>query len=302
MDFKSKDFINTMLGESFLEDLVKFEIIKPQTDTAVDHEELATALQIVPRTVMAWLINNLSNMEERSNRTLELPFPKAKGAKLYLKKIVNDAYSGEIIQDGKVVNKFFYRTIPGIGLIILTTFEMYELEKLDQSPAITTAPAVDINKQVQAAIEERLNFKRVIEQVVDHKLAQKDAIEALILAKLSSPLSPLVTPPVEKLVATPSPILNSKKPLKLKEFLENKKTKPYSIDMKKSEKICCGDCGQVVFAKNDFTGCICLGEDRDKKISMKKSENGVEIKFGKTWEIENIHMVLETLRNKRTGK
>lgn len=293
MEFKAKDFVKTMLGDSFFEDLTKFELIKPQTETAVDHEELAAALQIVPRTVMAWLIKNLSEMEEKTNKTINLPFPKAEGAKLYVKKLVNDAYSGEIIRDGKVLTKFLYRTIPGIGLVLLTTFEMYELDKLDQQEKTP----VDLSKQVQDLIEEKLNFKKVVEQVVDQKLAQRDAIEALILSKLSAPSSPLIKPVIENPVIEMKPA--SKKPLKLKEFLDKKKTKPYSIEMKKSEKICCPDCRQVILSKGSFSGCTCLGEDRDNKLTIKKSDKGTEIKFNKTWDIENIHMVLDALRAKK---
>ena len=48
-----------------------------------------------------------------------------------------------------------------------------------------------------------------------------------------------------------------------------------------------------------FAGCICYGDDMDKKIYMSKSEKGVKVRFGKGWDPENIEMLLEVLRSKR---
>lgn len=288
MGKKSLEIISSLLGESFFEDLQKFEIIKPQTETAVDHEEMATALQIVPRAVMGWLVKNLSDMKEGENKTLSLPFAKTEGASLSLKKLVNDVYSGEIIRNGKVANKFLYRTIPGIGLIILTTFEMYEIDELEKTPE-QRGIDLDIDKQIKKIVEEKLNMRRVIEQVVEKKMSERDAIESLVLAKLSAQLKPI------EIKKIPEVKPNEKRPLKLKEFLDKRQRK-FSVKMEKSESVKCPDCGQTIMSLGKFSGCVCLGDDRNKKISLTKSQSGFDIVFGKSWDEENIEMVLEAFR------
>lgn len=288
MGNKNKQIISSLLGDSFFEDLQKFEIIKPQTETAVDHEEMATALQIVPRAVMGWLVKNLSDMKEGENKTLPLPFAKTEGATLSLKKLVNDVYSGDIIRNGKVANKFLYRTIPGIGLIILTTFELYEIDDLEKTPE-QRGVDLDIDKKIKEIVEEKLNLRRMIEQVVDKKMSEKDAIESLVLAKLTSQLKPI------EIKKIPQVKEGEKRPLKLKEFLE-KINRKFSLKMEKSECVKCPDCGQTILLMGKFSGCVCLGDDRNKKVSLTKSEQGFDIVFGKNWDEENIEMVLEALR------
>ena len=56
-------FLKHTLGEDFLESLTKVELWKPGTKSTTDHEEIRTALQIVPRTVMALLIRELSALD-----------------------------------------------------------------------------------------------------------------------------------------------------------------------------------------------------------------------------------------------
>ena len=85
----------------------------------------------------------------------------------------------------------------------------------------------------------------------------------------------------------------------LKGFLDRKKPKEYSVKIEKSETVNCPDCGQAIFGgSSGFSGCICFGEDQHRKIWMKKSDDGLKIKFSRGWDPENIELLLETLRGK----
>lgn len=90
--------------------------------------------------------------------------------------------------------------------------------------------------------------------------------------------------------------------LKLKEFIESrkKKNKPeFSVQLSKGETVDCPDCGKNIFNGSVFAGCICLGDDRERKVFIKKTEEGIKVRFSKGWDADNIEMLLSTLRNKR---
>lgn len=69
--------------------------------------------------------------------------------------------------------------------------------------------------------------------------------------------------------------------------------------MAKSETVNCPDCGQTIFGQTGgYSGCICYGQDQHRKIWLKKTEDGVQIRFSKGWDPDNISQLLETLRKK----
>lgn len=281
---KQLDLIKNMLGDTFLEDLSKVEVFKPITQTVVDHQELASALKIVPRIVMSWLIKNLTPMKSGDVIKIDIPFSQSKNSRLEAKKLTDDVYSGEILKDNNVVNRFLYRTIPGIGLIILTTFEMYEIEELDKEQP------KDVGNFIQSLIDEKLKLKDLVEKVVDKKLSERDAIENLVLAKINSKMA-------EKNIETNFVDLKStkKESKPLKSFLDKRKNKQHAVPLKKSE-ICCPDCGDIVLKNDSITPCICYGENRKSKISLKKNDSNYLLTFSNGWDKENIEMILELLR------
>lgn len=274
-----------MLGESFLEDLSKAEVVKPITQTVVDHQELASALKIVPRIVMSWLTKNLAPMKAGDLIKLDLPFPQSKNSRIEAKKLTDDVYSGEIIRDNKIVNRFLYRTIPGIGLILLTTFEMYEMEELDKEQP------KDVSDFVQSLVEEKLKLKDLVEKVVEKKLSERDAIESLVLAKINSKMAEKAVEVKEE----PKDLVKNSPSKPLKTFLDKRKKKQHAVPLNKSE-IYCPDCGGVVLKSDTITPCICYGENRNSKISLKKTESNYLLTFSNSWDRENIEMILELLR------
>lgn len=309
MGSNADSFLKKTLGDDFFESLQKFELWKPGTKTTVDHEEIKTALQIVPRTLMAMLIRELTPMKLGDNKDIYLPV----GANALIKvtKHERDVYSGDILQDNKVVVDFKYRSIPGIGLIVLSAFELYDVSSANEAPKVEE----DISLKVQKLIDERLSLHTLINQVVDKRISEKDALEKLILMRFLESMSARRSqPPIAAVAAPiplPSPVLapitksTEEKPKgspKLQSFLtarSNKaKNNEFQITMAKGEHVSCPDCGKNIFDGQAFSGCICLGADMDRKVFIKKSEDGIKVRFSKGWDQENIEMLLEVLRSK----
>jgi hypothetical protein len=319
MAFNSDQFLSKTLGKDFFESLAKVELWKPGTRTTVDHEEIKTALMIVPRTIMALLIRELTPMT--IGETKEIKLEVGSDSMVRLSKHERDVYSGEVFENNIMIVDFKYRSIPGVGLVIMSAFEMYDTEKLIDNDK--KQPAEDVTKKLQILIDERLALHDLIGKVVDKKIEEKDAIKQLLMAKLTEDVAPVV-PSFEARAhelsdngpSYPSPELiekameegfkegvKAKKASPLKGFLDQRKRKQspteFAIEMAKNEQVDCPDCKKNIFDGKVFSGCICLGDDMDKKIHIKKTEQGINIRFGRGWDVENIEMLLEVLRSKR---
>jgi len=313
MSSKAAYFLRKTLGEDFDSSLQKFEIYKPGTRTVVDHEELRTALQIVPRTIMSLLIRELAPMAVGESKEIQLPVEKS--AKLHVTKQEEDVYTGKIEEeDNNIATRrapisFQYRSIPGIGLIIMSAFELYDVDRLSENhPGVSG----DMSHSVQRMVEERMDLHALVNKVVDKKLMERDALQQLVLARLTHAMEH--RPPVA--VQDPEPPKKEEAPKvvaheikmkgsPLKKFLEGhkgkKKQKEFHVEMMKGETVCCPDCGGNIFDGVAFSGCVCLGDDRERKVYIKKTEDGIKVRFGRGWDQENIEMLLETLW-RRHGK
>jgi hypothetical protein len=300
---KTLKFVEAVLGKDFIEELAKAELYKPSTNSVVDHEELATALQIVPKTVLRFLQAHLGVMEKNQLLKLQLPWDKAKNAFMEVQKIDNDVYHGEIYREGKILYNFKYRSLPSVGLVLLTTFELYNLDDLKEEKQ---EPKVDTF--INSMIEERLALRNLINQVVDNKINQREALQELLRYKMATEIKREEIKPES---AVEAEIKAAKAPVqitqtsKLKEFLEKKKNlekkenNTFKVYLGKNEKFFCPDCQSNFFKGEKFQPCICYGDDRLKKIIMQKNEDGsVSLKFSKSWDPENIEMLLEVLRRK----
>jgi hypothetical protein len=345
MNSGAEYFLKKTLGDDFMESLGKVELWKPGTKSTTDHEEIRTALQIVPRTIMALLIRELSSMDVGQNRVVQLFV--ANGATLNVTKHERDVYSGDIIQGGKKLTEFKFRSLPGIGLVVMTTFELYDMENLINTPAQNPEPPTpevkeDISEKVQKIIDDRLALHDLIGKVVDKKIMERDAVHQLVLRKLSEMMEDrkkiveitkiqhestkdsgeeyfrgmtngmkvtesiithkepnFINPPEDKSPPKQEKIEKSieKKKRPLTEFLEKAKKKhEYSVVMAKGETADCPDCGKNIFDGKIFASCICFGDAG--KVFIKKSEDGIKVRFSKGWDEENIEMLLEVLRKK----
>jgi hypothetical protein len=295
-------FMYGTLGEDFLESLAKSDLWKPGTKSVSDIEDMRVGLKIVPRTVMALLIRELSGMENGQNR--RVPLHVAPNSFLNATKHERDQFSGDIESGGKKLTEFKFRSIPGIGLVIMSTFELYSVEEL----AVPAEPvSEDLDQKVQKLIDERLALHDLIGRVVDNKLAHKDAVHTIVLARLTDELAKekaIVAAydkgPEEVPSRLPEPLVVPMKRFPVKEFLQKRQSKKeFTVQMAKGETASCEDCGHVIFGNGLFSGCICLGENFGSKVFLKKNAAGVQLKFGREWNEETLEMLLETLRKRR---
>jgi hypothetical protein len=344
-------FLEKALGKDFFESLSKSEIWKPGTKSVNDLEDMKIGLQIVPRTTISLLIRELGPMKVGDNKRISILLGGSNGdATINVTKHERDVYSGDIEQAGNKLTEFKFRSLPGIGLVIMSTFELYNMENLINAPqyqvptppptstmqsgAIDPHAALDAGHQVQRMIDERIALHELIGQVVEKKMAQKDAIVQLMLTKLSDELSDtrkllhatadltiqnakeveeahkktdtalgltkdIKVSDKEGVLAT---VGGLKKGSPVKDFLAKRQSKKeFTVHMTKGEAVDCPDCFQEIFNKSGFSGCVCFGADMDNHVFVKKSENGVKVSFPKSWDADNIQMLLEILQKKNRG-
>jgi ribosomal protein S27E len=306
--------LNKILDEDFLESLAKSaDLYKIGSNSVLDPEEIRIGLKVVPRAVMSLLINALTPMPLNSSIELQLPF--GKSAYLSANKNAADDYTGSVYSDNKLVYDFKNRSIPGLGIILLSTFELYELEDLKDP----IKPTEDGEAKIQKLIDERMELHSLVTRVVDNRISEREALHKLMMTKLNEALKKecvdcgndpvvgrsIVEAPKKKLDFKPEDMAKKeetpKKGSPLKGFLERKKKpKEHNVVMAKSEQVNCDSCGHTIFGENSgYSGCICMGENMNSKIWIRKCEDGIKVRFGKGWSTENIELLLETLRRSK---
>lgn len=304
MNQKQIKFITKTLGSDFLSGLQKSEltggIVKLNTNTATDINEIRIGLQIVPRTVLAYLFMHLKSKEIGAVIDLDLPF--ADNTTLHLNKFTADNYSGEIIQKGKKISEFRYRSIPGVGLILMSTLELYDINQLNEIKTQMADKGVEEKEnKLQNLIEEKLHLHALVSNVIDQKLSQRDAIKQLIEAKLNQSLVDANEPEEAEGPGQTIEIEVPDKKSKLRAFMEKREgNKVRIIDKLQKAEIKCPDCRTTLYSgKDSIKLCVCYGEHRSKEIKIQKSENGrIKLQFPKELEIEGIEMILDTIKNK----
>ena len=284
MNKKQLDFIQACLGEDFLQDMKKSELYKLSSNVTVDPQDAWIAYQIVPRTVLSWLITNLKNL--KVGDTFKENIPSVDG-RLELTKVDKDVYSGQIYgnSDNKRLYELKYRSLPAIGLCILTTFELYEVPEAHAAPK-----EVEVS-QLQSSIDQRMQLRFLVDQVVEQKLSEKEAMEKFFMAKIRHHYNPVFDVAQEA---------ETDKKTKLLNFLESRKNR-HEIQIENKEDMECTNCGTQVYKSGDTTikCCICYGEDFNKEIKFIKNESGIKFKFPKDFRSENIELILDTIKNRR---
>lgn len=310
-------YLNKILDEDFLQSLAKSaDLYKIGSNSVLDPDEIRIGLKVVPRAVMALLINALTPMPLNSNIELNLPF--GKNARINANKNAADDYTGSVYDNNKLVYDFKNRSIPGLGIILLSTFELYQLEELHE----VTKPTAEADAKVQRLIDERMELHYLVSKVVENKISEREALHRLMMEKLNDAMAKefdkpkpdpyrsepsVVEAPKKKLNFNPDDMAKKEaipeKGSPLKNFIDRKKkkAKEYRVEIAKSETVNCPDCGQTIFGQGSFSCCLCYGQDQYKKIWLKKSEESIQIRFSRDWDQENIQMLLETLR-KNNGK
>lgn len=326
-----------LLGEDIFEKLNKAEvgsgIYKPDTRTALDPEELRIALQIVPKAIISYLVANLKPLKEGGNKELNLPFA---DARLHVTKVSHDVYMGEIYENGQRKTEFKYRSLPGIGIILMSTFELYDMADIDK---INTEEPKDKDKEleIQKIIDERMRLHCLIKDVVDQRISQREAIQQMINEKISNTivihdedhnhyeddeedidedyeeeyeedhdedgLDIDINDSDEDQDESEEDIMdNISKKSKLKQFLDNReKKRDEKVELDKSEKITCPDCTTDIYkGGSHFKLCLCYGDHYNKNIKIKKTEDGkFNFKFPKSFDTDNVEMLLEAIKSNK---
>lgn len=344
MRVDANKFLSKALGEDFFEALTKTELYKPNANIAIDIEDIRIGLKVVPRVIMSLLIRELVPMKISENK--KVPLFLGKDAILHVTKHDTDTYSGQIVDDGKIVVNYKFRPLPGVGLVIMSAFELYEVEELKKEPSPNFIPEAELN--IQKLIDERMALHHLVHSVVEQKMAHKEAIHQLFLAKITeelatakkqleqerkesekfkSDISNIATilredPHTHKdeyqrglhngvaifdkedkqpnFIDTVNKSVKKESPLK--SFLAKKESKKpkneFEFKLVKGETIECPDCKKNIFDGKLYSGCICLGDDSERKVFIKKSDDKYSIRFSKGWDAENIEMLLDVLRKK----
>jgi len=263
----------------FVSDLKKTEAFKPEKETKSDAEEHRVAMQVVPRVILSWLVSNLKEMKDGDSKEFKIPM--TKNGKLKVMKNGGDDYSGDLHEGEKKKTEFRNRTLPSLGLVIMSVFEIYEIAEEKNKEEF------DSSKIVEKVIE-KLEIRKLVEEVVEKKISEKDAIKEIVKMKMLS----LVNEPVD-------PREESKN--KLKELIE-KQGNIIELKIEKSEKAYCPSCGSNLVSDKGFRGCLCLGEDRMNAVSMKKTEEGVSLNLGKGWDPQIKALLVKNLKNKNNWR
>ena len=89
---------------------------------------------------------------------------------------------------------------------------------------------------------------------------------------------------------------------KLPAFLRRRagKSREFSVEMSKGDSASCPACGNVIFSNGAFAGCICYGDSRQRKVFVRPTDSGVQVRFGRGWDAEDMEMLVETLRRRNS--
>lgn len=153
-------------------ELVKNELYKPSSNSALNLEEIKIGTTVVPRFLMAFLVRELKNLKIGDTKEISLDFLR-EGTVLNLRKQDNDTYSGEIIEKGRVIAKMEKRSIPGIGLYLMSTFELYENSPTQQNTPQTQATTQPIVVNVHIQNEQKSEQPKTLKEFLDKRQVKK---------------------------------------------------------------------------------------------------------------------------------
>ena len=91
----------------------------------VDPSELYMPLLVLPRSIVSWLVANISGLEA-GQALKELPVPGREDHTLRIRKVDNDQYSGDIVHKGKIIHNFGPSPLPTVGGVLLHVCSLYD--------------------------------------------------------------------------------------------------------------------------------------------------------------------------------
>jgi hypothetical protein len=295
MDFNS--ILSSLIGKELTETLIKSDgIFKPNVAAVASIDEMHRGLSIVPKIVLKWLSLHLKNMQQSEVKDIQIPWNSK--ASLHVEKKENDLYSGHLLLNNKPIY-YTFRTLPGVGLILLSHLELYDLDSKEE------IQVPDFSKEISDQIDEKLKLIQLVENVVEKKLTQREAIEQLVKDKIQKILSSKeenveIKEESRPLDLAPQTVPDSKiRPLKA--FLDSKREKnkvkfSLPIQFEKNENLECPDCLKNIFLKGEYKGCICFGDDEKNEAFLKKNNKNTELYVDMSWDKENIEMLMDIIK------
>ena len=167
-------------------------IVKLDTKSVVDIDELASSLKIAPKSVVAFLMENLSDMEKDGAKEIKLPWDK--NSSMLINKLGQDTYKGHIAKSGKIVHEFDLCSIPQLSAHLLSHFELYNEtpEQKEESKDSVTPEIIEPQKEASAIKEESSSSTSESsfspEHIRQHLHALESKINALIMLSVKEPV------------------------------------------------------------------------------------------------------------------
>lgn len=300
--------------------LLNKSIVKIPTSTVVDITEAHDALQIAPKTVMAFLLKELKPLKAKESKELDLPFSEEK-SKMLINKLTNDVYSGHIVKDGKIAHEFSNVSIPQLSSHLLSFFELYdeslEDNEMQSNGEHKSKPEADNSSpNIEEKIKDLENkMDKILMMVAESKpqivvnTAQPAPIRKndskLIYNKLKQKLQKNGLQP--KMPSPPKPGIKvggmngitrggikGNKTQATDTTVKVRLNRPQKniMNVSKSEiSANCLDCG------HSNAHCLCFRALSQPKIV--KSENGIiTLKFGKDWSTEALEAFYKTIKKR----
>lgn len=120
---KRLDILEKIMGAELLESLNK-ALVKLNTKSVVDLEELHSAIKTVPKSIIAFLMRELKDMKQEETKGIILPW--AENAIMTITKMGDDVFRGDIVRDSKIIHEFDLTAIPQLAAHLMSTFELYD--------------------------------------------------------------------------------------------------------------------------------------------------------------------------------
>lgn len=148
---KRTDILKSIIGDELYESLNK-ALVKLNTKSVVDLEELHSAIKTAPKSVIAFLMRELKDMKKDETKQIKMPWDT--NSEMTITKLDADVYKGMISKDSKVIHDFNLTAIPQLAAHIMSAFEIYDEES--EVEASKKEDHSDIKQQIKS-LDDKIN-------------------------------------------------------------------------------------------------------------------------------------------------
>lgn len=300
--------LKKIIGPERVEILEK-ALVKLNTKSVVDLEELHSAIKTVPKSLMAFLVKNTKDMEIGGAKEIELPF--AENSRLLLNKLDNDVYNGHIVKDSKIIQEFSLTAIPQLAAHIMSAFELYDH---DEEAEIAENMDSGVEERIKK-LEQKINALIMMVAGVTPEEIQKSE-KKLFMSKLkkAGSMPKMPSPPgagtkvggsngitkagIRGNKTAASDTSTRQSHMKNPDLKAPKMDKPKEptlkseITFKKSQfKAACTDCGQQA------GNCACF-QALSKPILKKNTKEHITLAFGSDWDHNAVMALYKSIARK----